>query len=95
MSLQLREMWFFRRKNYSRTLFLRKRPYSPSTLSAERSRLKKLYGENGYLDAQVRLIRTPNFATNEINLSFEIIENNKFSVNSIKVRGNEKPKRLF
>ena len=76
------------------TLLARKDPYSPSTLSAERSRLKKLYGENGYLDAQVRLIRTPNFATNEINLSFEIIENNKFSVNSIKVRGNEKTKTI-
>ena len=76
------------------TLLASKDPYSPSTLSAERSRLKKLYGENGYLDAQVRLIRTPNFATNEINLSFEIIENNKFSVNSIKVRGNEKTKTI-
>jgi len=76
------------------TLLKKKDPYSPSTLSAERSRLRKLYGENGYLDAQVRLIRTPNFVTNEINLSFEIIENNKFSVNSIKVRGNEKTKTI-
>ena len=76
------------------TLLKHKQPYSPSILSSERSRLTKLYGEKGYLDAQVRLIRTPNFDTKEIDLLFEITENNKFSVNTIKVRGNEKTKTV-
>ena len=76
------------------TLLKHKQPYSPSILSNERSRLTKLYGEKGYLDAQVRLIRTPNFDTKEIDLLFEITENNKFSVNTIKVRGNEKTKTV-
>jgi len=69
-------------------------PYSPTLLSEERSRLRKKYGEKGYLDARVRAIRTPNLATNQIDLRFEITENNKFTVNSIKVRGNEKTKTI-
>ena len=69
-------------------------PYSPALLSEERNRLRKKYGEKGYLDARVRAIRTPNLETNQIDLRFEITENNKFSVNSIKVRGNEKTKTI-
>jgi outer membrane protein insertion porin family len=69
-------------------------PYSPTLLSEERSRLRKKYGEKGYLDARVRAIRTPNLETNQIDLRFEITENNKFTVNSIKVRGNEKTKTI-
>ena len=69
-------------------------PYSPAILSKERSRIKRIYGEKGYLDAYVRVTRTPNLNTNQIDLQFEITENNKFSVNSIKVRGNEKTKTV-
>ena len=69
-------------------------PYSPTLLSEERNRLRKKYGEKGYLDARVRAIRTPNLETNQIDLRFEITENNKFTVNSIKVRGNEKTKTI-
>ena len=70
------------------------KPYSPTLLSEERNRLRKKYGEKGYLDARVRAIRTPNLETNQIDLRFEITENNKFTVNSIKVRGNEKTKTI-
>ena len=69
-------------------------PYSPTLLSEERNRLRKKYGEKGYLDARIRAIRTPNLETNQIDLRFEITENNKFTVNSIKVRGNEKTKSI-
>ncbi|MEC8244507.1 MAG: outer membrane protein assembly factor BamA [Verrucomicrobiota bacterium] len=70
------------------------KPYSPTLLSEERNRLKKKYGEKGYLDARIRAIRTPNLETNQIDLRFEVTENNKFTVNSIKVRGNEKTKTI-
>ena len=69
-------------------------PYSPTLLGAERERLRKKYGEKGYLDARVRSIRKPNLDTGQIDLRFEITENNKFSVNSIQVRGNEKTKTI-
>ena len=69
-------------------------PYSPLLLNEERNRLRKKYGEKGYLDARVRAVRTPNLATNQIDLRFEVTENNKFTVNSIKVRGNEKTRTI-
>jgi outer membrane protein insertion porin family len=70
------------------------KPYSPTLLSRERSRLIKLYGDRGYLDTKIRIQRKPNLIKNQIDLVFEITENNKFSVNSIEVRGNEKTKTV-
>jgi outer membrane protein insertion porin family len=70
------------------------KPYSPTLLSKERSRLIKLYGDRGYLDTKIRIQRKPNLIKNQIDLVFEITENNKFSVNSIEVRGNEKTKTV-
>ena len=69
-------------------------PYSPTLLAKERSRLKGIYGDRGYLDSQIRIQRKPNLINNQIDLVFEITENNKFSVNSIEVRGNEKTKTV-
>ena len=66
--------------------------YSPTLLSKERNRLRRKYGEQGYLDARVVSIRKPNLQTGQIDLRFEITENNKFTVNTIQVRGNEKTK---
>ena len=45
-------------------------PYSPAILSKERSRIKRIYGEKGYLDAYVRVTRTPNLNTNQICLLY-------------------------
>ena len=69
-------------------------PYSPTLLSDERNRIRRKYGEKGYLDARVVSIRKPNLETGQIDLRFEITENNKFSVNSIQVRGNDKTKTI-
>ena len=69
-------------------------PYSPTLLSDERNRIRRKYGEKGYLDARVVSIRKPNLETGQIDLRFEITENNKFSVNSIQVRGNDKTKTV-
>ena len=69
-------------------------PYSPDAISDEINRLRKKYGEKGYLDARVKVNRTPNLASKQIDLRFEITENNKFSVNSIEVRGNDKTKSI-
>lgn len=67
-------------------------PYSPTLLAEERNLFRKKYGELGYLDARVVSIRKPNLQTGQIDLRFDITENNKFSVNSIQVRGNDKTK---
>ncbi len=69
-------------------------PYSPTLLGNERDRLRKKYGERGYLDARVRSVRKPNLETGEIDLTFDFTENNKFTVNSVQVRGNDKTKTV-
>ena len=46
------------------------------------------------MDSKIRIQRKPNLINNQIDLVFEITENNKFSVNSIEVRGNEKTKTV-
>jgi len=76
------------------TLLKKGDPYSPRLLAKERSRIKKMYGDKGYLDAQIRVSRKPNLQKNEIDLEFLISENNKFTVNSIEVKGNEKTKTI-
>jgi outer membrane protein insertion porin family len=68
--------------------------YSPTLLNDERDRIRKKYGEKGYLDARVRSVRKPNLETAQIDLRFEVTENNKFTVNSIQVRGNVKTKTI-
>ena len=78
----------------SETLLNSGEPYSPALLSKERSRIKKIYGDKGYLDAQIRVNRNPNLQNNQIDLDFQITENNKFTVNSIEVKGNEKTKTV-
>ncbi|MGA0903799.1 MAG: outer membrane protein assembly factor BamA, partial [Opitutales bacterium] len=78
----------------SETLLKSGEPYSPGLLSKERSRIKKMYGDKGYLDAQTRVNRKPNLKNNQIDLDFQISENNKFTVNSIEVKGNEKTKTV-
>ncbi|MBT4385342.1 MAG: outer membrane protein assembly factor BamA, partial [Betaproteobacteria bacterium] len=64
--------------------------YSPSLLGEDRSRIRKRYGEDGYLDARVVAIRKPNLETGRIDVTFDVTENNKFTVNSILVRCNDK-----
>ena len=88
--------------NTDELLFLKKHesgieqgaPYSPELLREETTRLRKKYGEKGYLDARVKVNRRPNLKNKQIDLRFEITENNKFTVNSIEVRGNDKTKTI-
>ena len=68
--------------------------YSPSLLGEDRNRIRKRYGEDGYLDARVVAIRKPNLETGRIDVTFDLTENNKFTVNSILVRGNDKTRTI-
>ncbi|MBU61604.1 MAG: outer membrane protein assembly factor BamA [Opitutae bacterium] len=68
--------------------------YSPTLLGEDRNRIRKRYGQDGYLDARVIAIRKPNLVTGRIDVTFDITENNKFTVNSILVRGNDKTRTI-
>ena len=68
--------------------------YSPSLLAEDRNRIRKRYGEDGYLDARISAVRKPNLETGRIDLAFDVTENNKFTVNSVLVRGNDKTRTI-
>lgn len=69
-------------------------PYSPSLLADDRRRIRDLYGQDGYLDTRVTAVRKPNLDTGRIDVTFDLTENNRFKVNSIQVRGNDKTRTV-
>lgn len=69
-------------------------PYSPTTLSEDRRRIRERYGRDGYLDARVTAVRKPNLETGRIDVTFDVTENNRFKVNSVLVRGNDKTRTI-
>ncbi|HEX2854002.1 MAG TPA: outer membrane protein assembly factor BamA, partial [Opitutaceae bacterium] len=66
--------------------------FTPSKLDKDTERLTDFYGKDGYLDTQVRLVRKPNVNTGNIDIEYQIAENEKFNVESIVIEGNEKTK---
>lgn len=66
--------------------------FVPSKLDKDVTRLEEFYGRDGYLDTRVRLIRRPNVTTGDIDVEFQIIESEKFRVESIVIEGNTKTK---
>ena len=69
-------------------------PYSPTTLSEDQRRIRERYGRDGYLDARVTAVRKPNLETGRIDVTFDVTENNRFKVNSVLVRGNDKTRTI-
>ncbi|HEX3729423.1 MAG TPA: outer membrane protein assembly factor BamA [Opitutaceae bacterium] len=66
--------------------------FSPSRLDKDATLIEDFYGKDGYLDTRVRLQRSPNIATGNIDIQYEVAESEKFSVESIVVEGNTKTK---
>ena len=87
--------------NTDELLFLKKHesgieqgePYSPELLREETTRLRKEIWRERILGCRV-IVNRANLETKQIDLRFEITENNKFTVNSIEVRGNDKTKTI-
>lgn len=68
--------------------------YSPSKLDKDGERLEEFYGTSGYLDTRVRMLRKPNVNTGHIDLEYEVMESEKFNVESIVIEGNTKTKSI-
>ncbi|HEY4302222.1 MAG TPA: outer membrane protein assembly factor BamA, partial [Candidatus Didemnitutus sp.] len=66
--------------------------FRPSKLDKDVEGLTDLYGRDGHLETQVRLIRKPNLQTGNIDLEYKIEEGDKFQVETIKIEGNTKTK---
>ena len=56
--------------------------------------MQDFYGRDGYLDTRVHLIRKPNIGTGNIDIEYQVVESEKFNVESIKIEGNTKTKSI-
>lgn len=68
--------------------------FSPTKLDEETKRVEDFYGQFGYLETQVRLIRRPNVSTGAIDLEFAVSESERYTVESVNIEGNTKTKSI-
>lgn len=66
--------------------------FSPEKLDKDIEAIEEFYGQGGYLETRVRLLRKPNIATGDIDIEYEVQESERFYVESIKIEGNTKTK---
>jgi outer membrane protein insertion porin family len=64
--------------------------YATATVEAAADKLREYYGQMGYLNAQVNVVRRPNLATGAIDLSFVLVEGERISVRGLEIQGNTK-----
>lgn len=68
--------------------------FTPSKLDKDVQSLEDFYGQGGYLDTRVRLVRRPNLTTGAIDLEYQVQESERFFVESITLQGNTKTKSV-
>jgi outer membrane protein insertion porin family len=68
--------------------------FVPSKLDKDVETLEEFYGQVGYLQTRVRLVRKPNLATGDIDIEYQVNESEKFQVESIIIEGNTKTKSI-
>ncbi len=66
--------------------------FSPERVDKMADAIKTYYGEYGYIDTIVRVLRRPNLDNGNIDLIVDIIESDKFYLESINIQGNTKTK---
>lgn len=68
--------------------------FAPDKLDEEVERMSNFYGQFGYLDTRVNLIRRPNVTTGAIDIEFNVMESERFVVESVEIEGNTKTKSV-
>lgn len=68
--------------------------FVPSKLDKDVETLEEFYGQVGYLQTRVRLVRKPNLATGAIDIEYQVNESEKFQVESVIIEGNSKTKSI-
>ncbi|MGA2604600.1 MAG: outer membrane protein assembly factor BamA [Verrucomicrobiia bacterium] len=66
--------------------------FTPTAMSADQKALVDYYGARGYLDTDVRPIRSPNVNTGRIDITYAIHEGELTYIEKIEIRGNAKTK---
>ncbi len=65
---------------------------SPLCIDESSKAIRDFYGQFGYLETFVQVIRLPNIETGNIDIEFKIKESDKFYVETIHIQGNTKTK---
>lgn len=68
--------------------------FKPTSLDEEIELITDFYGQFGYLETRIRLVRNPNIQTGDIDIEFEVTESEKYYVESINIEGNTKTKSI-
>jgi outer membrane protein insertion porin family len=66
--------------------------FAPTKLDEDIEALEEFYGQGGYLETRVRLMRKPNISTGDIDIEYEVEESERFYVESVNIEGNTKTK---
>ncbi len=66
--------------------------FTPTGMSADQKALVDYYGARGYLDTDVRPIRSPNVQTGRIDITYAIHEGELTYIEKVEIRGNSKTK---
>lgn len=66
--------------------------FSPSQVEKLIEKIREYYGEYGYVDTIVRVLRRPNVKTGDIDMVIDVIESKMFYLESINIQGNSKTK---
>ena len=66
--------------------------FSPSQVDKLIDQIREYYGQYGYVDTIVRVLRRPNVKTGDIDIVIEVIESKMFYLESINIQGNSKTK---
>jgi outer membrane protein insertion porin family len=66
--------------------------FTPDALSKDTKAVEDYYGERGYLDTSVQVLRVPNVETGRMDLAYQIREGELAYIELIEIRGNTKTK---
>lgn len=66
--------------------------FSPSQVDKLIDKIREFYGQYGYVDTIVRVLRRPNIKTGDIDIIIDVIESKMFYLESINIQGNTKTK---
>jgi outer membrane protein insertion porin family len=66
--------------------------FTPGGLNKDTEAVRDFYGEKGYIDADVRVRKTPNVETGNMDLVYQVEELDKSFIEKIEIKGNVKTK---
>jgi outer membrane protein insertion porin family len=66
--------------------------FTPEGQRKDVDSLRDFYGSKGYIDARVNAVRTPNTETGNMDVTYQVAENDKSYVEKIEIKGNVKTK---